>query len=520
MAQDCGCDYTITASQGYIRATDVPAVKPGSTVCIKAGVRGRLKLIGFQGTKEQPITFKNCGGQVIFDNPDIDGTFVFESCKYFRVTGTGDPRHEFGFLIRNAGKGSAMYVTESDFELDHIEIADAGFAGIMAKIDPSCDNTQYHRQNFVMRNISVHDNYIHHTYGEGMYIGSTSYTGKSLPCGTAMPHLIEGLRVFNNRVEYTDADGIQISSAVKDVEVFNNSIYRYGQDPFKSVQNNGLMIGGGANGKYYNNKIIEGTGMGINCFGLGDVYIYNNLVVKSGYDGIFIDERSKLTPNTGFHAHNNTVVSPGRDGIRMYSRNSVGNTFRNNLLVAPASLSIEYYNKDQYLYIIDKDVKYTQSNNLFIATVKEALFADPATNNYQLQEQSPAVDKGMQLNYFNYDHNRTPRPQGNGWDIGSYEFSGALRTSNSLPTVSAGSDKSVTLPTNSLGLYGSASDADGSISSTVWTKVSGPSATMNGATTLKLGLSHLVEGTYTFRLTATDNCGARTYDDVVVTVAS
>ncbi len=520
LSQDCNCDYTITPSQGFIRAVDVPAVKPGSTVCIKSGVRGRLKLIGFKGTQDQPITFKNCGGQVIFDNPDIDGTFVFESCKYFRVTGTGDPGHEFGFLIRNAGKGSAMYVTESDFEIDHIEIADAGFAGIMAKIDPTCDNPQYYRENFVMRNVSIHDNYIHHTYGEGMYIGSTSYTGKSLPCGTKYPHLIEGLRVFNNRVEYTDADGIQVSSATKDIEVYNNTIFRYGQNPFKAVQNNGLMIGGGANGKYYNNKIIEGSGMGINCFGLGNVYMYNNLVVRPGYDGIFIDERSALTPNTGFHAHNNTVVSPGRDGIRMYSRNSVGNTFNNNLLVAPASLSIDYYNKNQYLYIISNEVKYTQSNNLFVATVKDAMFVDPANNNYQLQQISPAVEKGTQLNHFNFDHNRTPRPQGNSWDVGAYEYSGNIRNTNSLPVVSAGSDKALTLPTNSTSLTGSATDADGSIASIAWTKVSGPAATMSGTTTQNLGLSNLVEGTYTFRLTAKDNTGASSYDDVNVVVGS
>ncbi|WP_224997474.1 PA14 domain-containing protein [Cesiribacter sp. SM1] len=95
---------------------------------------------------------------------------------------------------------------------------------------------------------------------------------------------------------------------------------------------------------------------------------------------------------------------------------------------------------------------------------------------------------------------------------------GSSRTSNQAPTVSAGSDKTITLPTNSITLSGTASDADGSIASTTWTKVSGPSASMSGASTLSLKLSSLLEGTYTFRLTAKDNAGATKTDDVVLTV--
>ncbi len=521
LAQDCGCDYTISTSQGYIKATDVPAIKPGSTVCIKAGVRGRLKLIGFKGTATQPITFKNCGGKVIFDNTTQEGTFIFEGSRYFRVTGTGDPAHKYGFLIRTAVKGSAMGVSESDFELDHIEIADAGFAGIISKIDPTCTNTQYHRANFTMRNVSIHDNYIHDTYGEGMYIGSSNYGGKTSSCGTLYPHLIEGLRIYNNRIENTGADGLQVSSATKDVEVYNNTIYRYGQDPFQSSQINGLMIGGGSTGKYYNNSITEGKGMGICSFGIGNLYLYNNVVVRSGGDGIFIDERSPLLPNSGNYVHNNTVVSSGKYSIRILSRNSVGNTFYNNLLVAPATLTSTSTGSFHYLNIVFSDIKYVQSNNIFIPTVNQASFADAANRNYELTTTSPAIDKGKVLSHFNYDLERNPRPQGNSYDAGAFEFSGtATSTANTPPTVGASADKSITLPTNTLTITGAASDPDGSIASVSWSKVSGSTVSLSGTSTLRLSLSNLLQGTYTFRLTATDNLGATKYDDVVVTVKS
>jgi hypothetical protein len=93
-------------------------------------------------------------------------------------------------------------------------------------------------------------------------------------------------------------------------------------------------------------------------------------------------------------------------------------------------------------------------------------------------------------------------------------------TTNVAPVVSAGGDKTITLPTNSTYMQGSASDSDGSIASYQWSKISGSTASMSGATSSKLTVSNLVAGTYTFRLTVKDNKGASKYDDVKVTVSS
>lgn len=89
---------------------------------------------------------------------------------------------------------------------------------------------------------------------------------------------------------------------------------------------------------------------------------------------------------------------------------------------------------------------------------------------------------------------------------------------NTPPVVNAGSDKTITLPNNSVTITGTASDSDGAIASHTWTKVSGGNANMSGTTTATLSLSALVEGSYTFRLTVKDNSGASSYDDVKVTV--
>lgn len=92
--------------------------------------------------------------------------------------------------------------------------------------------------------------------------------------------------------------------------------------------------------------------------------------------------------------------------------------------------------------------------------------------------------------------------------------------SNQSPVANAGSDRNVTLPTNSLNLVGSGSDPDGSIASYSWTKVSGPNVTMTGNTSATLSLSNLLAGEYVFRLTVTDNLGASGSDEVTVRVAA
>ncbi len=94
---------------------------------------------------------------------------------------------------------------------------------------------------------------------------------------------------------------------------------------------------------------------------------------------------------------------------------------------------------------------------------------------------------------------------------------GALE--NEAPTVSAGLDKTVRLPASSTILDGSASDVDGVISNYSWTQLTGPnSAVLTNANTRSLTASNLIEGSYTFRLTATDNTGASANDSVSVSV--
>ena len=94
-----------------------------------------------------------------------------------------------------------------------------------------------------------------------------------------------------------------------------------------------------------------------------------------------------------------------------------------------------------------------------------------------------------------------------------------VNAANIAPTANAGADQSITLPTSTVSLSGSGTDADGTISSYSWTKVSGPAAgTITSATSAATTVTGLAQGVYQFQLKVTDNNGATAVDTVQVTV--
>ncbi len=87
-----------------------------------------------------------------------------------------------------------------------------------------------------------------------------------------------------------------------------------------------------------------------------------------------------------------------------------------------------------------------------------------------------------------------------------------------LPIANAGSNKVITLPTNSVTLDGSQSTSGGTIVSYAWSKVSGSTATITSPGSVKTTVTGLVAGTYQFKLTVKDSYGATASATVTVTV--
>lgn len=139
---------------------------------------------------------------------------------------------------------------------------------------------------------------------------------------------------------------------------------------------------------------------------------------------------------------------------------------------------------------------------------------------------------------FSISGGNTATPTFNGLAQGTYQFqlvvtdnSGATgvdvmrvvvspAASNTPPTANAGTDKAITLPTSTVSLTGTGTDAEGGITY-LWSYVSGPAGytiqAPNSATTSIIGL---VEGTYQFQLKVTDAGALFATDNVTVTVSA
>ncbi len=416
-SSDCNCTYVVPADSTVVDGK-VLNLKPGSVICLNSAVAyGTLEFHNLTGTKEQPIVIKNCGGEVNLKATDKWHAIKAENSKYFRITGSSVDGI-YGIKIQGGEMGIKLDGLSTNFEVDHVEVSNVGFAGIMAKTDPTCDDATL-RENFTMYDVSLHDNYVHDTGGEGFYIGNSFFDGMKGECGIRLPHLIKGLKVFNNIVRNSGWESIQAGCAIEGTEIFNNTIENYGTRNIQ-YQNNGIQIGAGTGGKVYNNFIKKGNGNGIIMMGTGDNVVYNNIIVGAGLNGIFCDER--YTPGPGFKFVNNTIVNPKMYGIRLYSEKVPLNTVVNNIISNPGTLATG--DKQAFVYRASNDVKVEMSNNLFVTNTDSVQFVNPAGDNYRLKAQSPAVNFGKDISALkiSYDFYENRRLNGVAYDVGASEF--------------------------------------------------------------------------------------------------
>ncbi len=276
---------------------------PGDTLKIVAGRILTLKFKYLQGTPDKPIVIINYGGQVSIST-SAWGALSFENCKYIKVTGTGDKTVRYGFKLQGIECGLSFSEYSTDCEAEFIEIVGSGstFFGIYAKKDfggtPPVPYPQFN-------NLLIHDNYIHDVT-EGMYIGETKSPGMEF----------RHVRVYNNIVENTGREAVQLANCVEDVEVHHNLFRNSGFDN-EAFQNNCLQIGGNTVGKYYNNLLINSPGYGVIIMGMGNIEVYSNYIENN--PGSFIDDRYWPIPNSPITLKNN------------YFRSSVGNEIIKNL---------------------------------------------------------------------------------------------------------------------------------------------------------------------------------------------
>jgi hypothetical protein len=430
-------NYTVKLTTKNVVGTSA-GIGPGDTVFIQAGFRPILRLTEMHGDSLNPIIIINKGGLVEVANESNYGISL-PNCSYFRLTGTGDPNYKYGIKISKTKDGSSGLGIDSkstNYEVDHLEICNTGFAGIFAFTAPTCDLSA-NRGNFIQKDCSIHDNYIHHTGGEGLYIGHSFYTGYTKTCDSIpvklYPHEIHGMKIYNNILDSCGWDGMQVGCVTQGCEVYNNVITNYGIENVPAQQS-GLQVGAGTTGVFYNNFIMNGGGGGMMVFGLGNIKIYNNVIVNPGLTylpgepkvnihGIFIDDRVTI-PGAPFDIINNTIINPRADGIRSYSDESGVSKIWNNTIINPGSYTWYGSNYSKSFVNLGSNVKVDIKNCYFQPVLPSTVILEDLDDVYSYTNSLPLKDGGLNVTDqgITYDYFYTQRPDSGNVDIGAFEF--------------------------------------------------------------------------------------------------
>jgi hypothetical protein len=197
----------------------------------------------------------------------------------------------------------------------------------------------------------------------------------------------------------------------------------------------------------WNNGLSGGSG--INCDGVDESVISNNLLYNNHASGISLYAIDGAHGSSNNEVYNNTIVMAPNSRFVINIPNDGGgkkppinNVVKNNILYTPDAghgsvliyktkptgfhsdfnivVNVFSLNNDTSTLSLAKWQSHGYDVHSLIATPAE-LFVDPANNNYQLKPGSPAIDAGTTLTAVPNDIAKVPRPQGAGYDIGAYE---------------------------------------------------------------------------------------------------
>lgn len=456
----CHCTYSLAPSITAVD-NDTLGLQPGDTLCITASTKEYLTLINFEGNADSPLVVINCGGQVILEATTsvyYQQGINLQHCRFLQLTGTGDVHTPYGFNIRNTEVGSGLDARSgsTNLEIDHLEISGTDFAGMVIKDDPKC-NGDYTRANFQMKDIHIHHNYIHHTTGEGLYVGVTAYDGFSKDCSgngvvdtLLLGHEIIGVDIHHNTLDSIGREAIQVFSAPRNVTLHHNTVTHYALEK-EAAHSSGIQLGDGSSGRIYSNSITRGYGSGIHVTADSTVLVYNNTIDKAGmyYDhqnatelateayGIHLwGDRIR---NTGYYfgVFNNTIVCSKNHGIKQYScgTSSTKTTLiHNNVILKPGLRGL--VSSDLLAPMsFDCAQNVTETHNFFDSTALSAGFLNATNGDFRLRNTSYLINQGLDLSSYGIDNDFVDslRPVNTVYDLGAYEHQAPGTTLDSFP---------------------------------------------------------------------------------------
>jgi hypothetical protein len=373
-------------------------VAAGDTIIAEAGTYPHGLTLGWDnptsGTATNPITIEAdpaapSGSVIISGNGynSLDGIDLEAGCSYVTIK---------GFTINNAS-------------------GTIGRAGI--RIEQSTGVQ-------VLNNVCNHD---------GTWGIFSSHTTDLLVQGNVASNAIKqhGIYISNSPV----------NTVLRDNIVFGNTM---GVEFNADASQGGTGIGTGA--LIEDNVIYNNIDNGLNLDGLQNSVIRNNLIYGNTHNGISIYQLDSAEPGKNDLIENNTIYQPNSSGAALHFLDgSTGNTVFNNILIGGASgtydndsasmpgLVSDYntvpaganYNVDSNPSTLAQWQATGQDTHSIVASAAQ-IFTNFSSGDFHPITGSPTIDAGVgSLNGQAapaVDMDGNARPQGNGFDVGAYEF--------------------------------------------------------------------------------------------------
>lgn len=329
-------------------------------------------------------------------------------------------------------------------------------------------------------------------------------------------------------------------------------------EPGKVIDGN-IILNSMGNPRGSDDNSYYAFGIYIDEFG-HDLTISNNTIANSSASGLFLHSTQNVTVNNNtFYANG----SPGFSNANIFIQGNSGGRFDSHVRGQIVTENIFFAKrKNQYClkYYCSDNTNRVETfgildNNYYAKPIEPSTAIQSWQNSNNITSMSVAQWKPFSgkdgnskeapktisdENELRFEYNPTKQSKtisldatyidvkGNNYNgsitLAPYSSAVLIRTGAvvnqpSLPVSNAGSNQTITLPTNAVTLSGSGSVKDGNITSYTWTKKSGPSsgriANPGNAST---SVTELVEGTYVFELKVTDNNAASNTSSVQITV--
>lgn len=449
---------------------------PGDTIILSSQYNPwkQFSMTDIHGTPECPVVVIN-DGPVVFEGDGSVQNIGFGSCSYIKFTGTGSASTFFGFDISSTDKtGTAISINgkSKNITVDHVSIRKKRY-GCWAKNEADCDATV---NAWTLDSLFVHDWKVRDMGEQCLYWGSTNPSGgeRDVTCNgvtsAPAPSRMDNLRIYNLDIDSTGRAAIQVSAGQDRETPGMSEIYNC------VIRNTGL-------------NLDNTQGGAVSMGGFTRVYIHD-LDIKYGFIyGIWGVGASYM------RVENNRIDSMG---WHKGSQSELINYARPIMVQSSSSLnppdSVQYIIKNNQVGIGSGIVPRI---NIIGSNLKKTPGQNIVCGNTNLNGTAANIEIA-------------------GTEVYSTNCGGG---SNLPPSANAGSNKSITLPTASTSLTGGGTDSDGSISSYLWTKISGPAGgTISSPTSATTNITALQQGTYIFQLTVTDNGGATASALVTITV--